>query len=510
MPSSRTARSIKNSIVSMLFFLVELIISFYSRKIFLDYLGTELLGLNTTIVNILQFLNLAELGITSAVGFSLYTPLRNQEYEKINEIVSFQGQLYKRIALVIILGSIVIIAFFPIIFEKISISLWYAYLTFIVVLYSSLLTYFCNYKMIVLSSAQMDYKITSVTRSCKIVGIIFQILAVKTLPYPYTGWLGIQFVYSSISAFLLNKTIRKKFPTLKDSGKKFLYLKGKYNIILIKVKQLFFHKLAAFALTQTSPLIIYTYLSLSMVAIYGNYTLITTGIFALCNAVFNSIGAGVGDLIAEGNKTKIFNVFEELLCIRILLSVFFVFEFVLLTQPFIQLWVGSEFLLSKTTLCLLAASLYLIISRNTVDLYINGYGLFSDIWAPVIETVLNLGLSILLGYFWSLNGILLGILISQIIIIFCWKPYFLFKKGLQLSFMKYIRLYSKYLLLSLISIAIIEVIYNYFNISYHYGWFGLIRYATITMMVSLVVFVGIFSVAPSFRITLTRFKRIIK
>ena len=67
---SRIRQSFKNSTVALALFTVNLILQFYSRKIFLDYLGAEVLGLNTTASNLLQFLNLAELGISSAVGFT--------------------------------------------------------------------------------------------------------------------------------------------------------------------------------------------------------------------------------------------------------------------------------------------------------------------------------------------------------------------------------------------------------------------------------------------------------
>ena len=98
MPQSRTKKSIKNSVVALLFYAITLILNFFSRKIFLDYLGADILGLNTTALNLLQFLNLAELGISTAVGFTLYAPLRNGDKVTINEIVTLQGHLYKRIA----------------------------------------------------------------------------------------------------------------------------------------------------------------------------------------------------------------------------------------------------------------------------------------------------------------------------------------------------------------------------------------------------------------------------
>ena len=121
----------------MTFFAIQLVLGFYSRKIFLNYLGTEVLGLNTTATNILELLNIAELGIGAAVGFSLYKPLLDNDHSKICDIVSLQGHFYRRIAIGIIVCSLCVMAAFPWIFHKITLPLWYAYASFSVLLISA-------------------------------------------------------------------------------------------------------------------------------------------------------------------------------------------------------------------------------------------------------------------------------------------------------------------------------------------------------------------------------------
>lgn len=143
----------------MAFYVVTLLLQFFSRKIFLEYLGTEILGLNTTAMNLLQFLNLAELGINVAVGFTLYKPLHDHDSNAVNEIVTLQRYLYRRIAFIIIIASGILMCFFPMIFAKITLPLWYAYASFGVLLFSALLGYFVNYTQTVLTANQEDYKV---------------------------------------------------------------------------------------------------------------------------------------------------------------------------------------------------------------------------------------------------------------------------------------------------------------------------------------------------------------
>ena len=128
----------------------------------------------------------------------------------------------------------------------------------------------------------------------------------------------------------------------------------------------------------------------------------------------------------------------------------------MLTPLFVILWVGNEYVMDTMTLLLMTVTLFIQLNRTTVDAYINAYGLFGDIFAPVTEASINICLSVLLGYFWGLNGVLLGVLISLFLVVFCWKPYYLFRKALKQRLKLYIIMYVKHL-----SVAIVSIILTY-------------------------------------------------
>lgn len=451
---SRTSRSIKNSSVALVFYFINLILQFFSRKIFLDYLGAEVLGLNTTATNLLQFLNLAELGVGSAIACTLYKPLAEKDTNTINEIVSLQGWLYRRIAWIVIAGSVVLMAFFPWIFAKMPLPLWYTYASFGALLVSALLSYFVNYKQIVLSADQQEYKIQYSYKASMLAKLLCQILAIRYLPNGYVWWLVLEVVFAVVASVMLNRVIARTYPYLvtdMDRGKE---LAKKYPDVLTKVKQLFFHKIGGFALSQTSPIIIYAYTTLTVVALYGNYMLIVMGTQTLMMAMFNSMNAGVGNLVAGGERKRILSVFEELFSVRFLFTSTMCFGVFMLTPSFITLWIGSEYVMDTLTLLLMTAILFIQLSRTTVDAYINAYGLFGDIWAPVVEASINVGLSVLLGYYWGLYGILSGVLISLFLVVCCWKPYYLFRRGLKLQLYIYIYMYARLLIVALICVCL--------------------------------------------------------
>ena len=443
--NSRTAKSLKNARAALLFYFLNLLLQFFSRKIFLDYLGSEVLGLNTTAQNLLGFLNLAELGIGSAVAYNLYKPLFEGNRQAINEIVSIQGWLYRRVAYVVLAGACVLMGFFPWIFAKAQVPLGYAYGSFVVLLLSSLLGYFVNYRQIVLTADQQQYRITYSTQSIHIIKVVLQILAIRFFSHGYVWWLILELLMAVLSSYVLDRCIRKVYPWLRTVTNRGAELQKRYPGIITKTKQIFFHQMATYVLTQTSPLIIYAYASLTLVAVYGNYLLIINGITRLMGALLNGIWSGVGNLVAEGNKERIKSVFWELTVFRLWLASVACFGLYMLGHSFITLWVGAEYQLSQSAYWTLIGITFIGLSR-TNDVFISAYGIYQDIWAPVVEAALNLGLSVILGYHYGLTGILSGVLISLLVMVVGWKPYFLYRYGFQESVWEYVWRYGKLLI----------------------------------------------------------------
>ena len=462
--TNRTAQSIKNARVSLFFSILVLILGFFSRKILIDCLGAEVLGLNTTAMNLLGFLNLAELGISTAISYTLYTPLFQKDYEAINEIVAVQGWLYRRIAYIVLIGGAVLMCFFPWIFAKMELPLWYAYGSFGVLLVAAMLGYIINYQQIVLSADQQEYKINYNVQGFRALKLLMQIVGIGYFHQGYIYWLVVELSMSAITCFFLNKTIHKSFPWLHPDLSKGKALSRKHFEIIRKTKQLFFHKFATYVLGQTSPLIIYAFLSLTVVAIYGNYMLLVVSISMIVTSIFNGINAGIGNLVAEGDRCKILSFFREYTLGRYWIASVICFCLFHLSHSFMLLWIGEGYLLDSTSFTLLVVYAFVVMTR-TNDSFISAYGLFQDIYAPAIEAVLNLGLSILLGYYYGLSGIISGVLISLLLVVCCWKPYFLYSRGFKIPVWNYLFLIGKIMCLITVSWIISQFLFKYINLS---------------------------------------------
>ena len=135
---SRLKNTIQNAKVSVFFHVIFIFTQFFARKIFLENLGDDFMGLTSTLQSFLSFLNLAELGIGTAIGFTLYKPIYDKNYDEINHIIRFFGKIYKKIGIAIIGLSLVLSGFFPLIFADTNISLLLIYYAFFTFLASSL------------------------------------------------------------------------------------------------------------------------------------------------------------------------------------------------------------------------------------------------------------------------------------------------------------------------------------------------------------------------------------
>ena len=114
--AERVHKSLLNAKVGIIFYFTSIIMTFFSRRIFLDNLGADFIGLTGTISSILGFLNITEVGIATSIGYFLYKPLANRDQDTINEIVSLFGWLYRIVGTIILCGGIIVSLLFPLIF----------------------------------------------------------------------------------------------------------------------------------------------------------------------------------------------------------------------------------------------------------------------------------------------------------------------------------------------------------------------------------------------------------
>ena len=357
MSESRVKKSFQNAKVNVFFYLITLFLSFFSRKIFLERLGADFIGLTGTLQNLLGFLNLADLGIGASMGYILYKPLFEKNQEKLREIISVLGYLYRYVGLFILIAGGILALFLPLIFEDTSIGIGVVYFAYFSFLASSLIGYFINYRQFLLGADQRNYVVTAYSQTANLVKTLLQ-MALVCYVGSYYLWIAVELAFGILYSVILNWKINQVYPWLKCSvalGKE-KYPENK--IIMQKSRQLFVHVLAGTGRTQLLPFLIYAFTSLKLVAYYGNYMLLITKLSQLVNNFLGSTGAGVGNLIAEGDRKRIQQVFWELNSLRFVIAGFFAFALYHLIDPFITVWLGAEYVLPRSVLIIILANFF--------------------------------------------------------------------------------------------------------------------------------------------------------
>ena len=427
----RVHKSIVNAEVNLLFYFLSLFLTFFSRKIFLDNLGADFIGLTGTLNNILGYLNLTELGISASIGYFLFKPLQSDNRQEVQDILSLLGYLYNWIGGVILGGAVVISLFFPLIFAHTSLSLAVIYFAFYSFLGSSLIGYFINYRQILLTADQKNYLVAIYYQSANLLKLALQIYLAYTYRNLYV-WVAIEFLFSVVGCVILNWKINREYPWLHTDKGKGRQLLRRYPDIISKTRQVFIHKIKDFVLVRSDELFIFLFVSLKMVAYYGNYLIIISKLISLFSAVTGSVGASVGNLVAEGNRQHMLRVFWEYTTIQHTVAATLAFSLYAFMEPFIAHWVGPAYVMDHRILTLLAAYVYITNSRNAVDSFNYAHGLYADVWSAWAELLINITVTIVCGLQWGIIGILLGKLASLLPIVVVWKPYYLFTAGLHL------------------------------------------------------------------------------
>lgn len=456
--SGRVHKSLLNAKVNLLFYFLSLFFAFFSRKIFLDCMGAEFIGLTGTLSNILGYLNIAELGVGSCISFFLYKPLQSDDKVGIQEIMSVFGYLYRCIGYFILFAGILVSLFFPLIFGSTELGLGIVYFAFASFLGSSLIGYFINYRQLLLTADQKNYLVSFYLQSAGLLKTALQIF----LAYYYRNlylWVAVEFIFGLIGCVVLNWKINKEYPWLRSDKNRGKELLKKYPGILTNTKQIFVHRIKDVVLGKSDELFIFAFVSsLKMVAYYGNYTMIVSRIGRLFSAVLDGVNAGIGNLIAEGNRQSIMKVFWEMMTIRHFIAGVLCFSIYHFVEPFITIWLGAEYVLDRTILQLLMIYTYISASRGVVDMYNHAHGLYADIWAAWTELAINVGVTLVAGYMWGIAGILLGKIVSTTLIIVLWKPYYLFHDGLHIPYWEYWRGALRNFLVSVASFYVTHVL----------------------------------------------------
>lgn len=391
--------------------LLRLLLNFIVRSVFIYYLGSENVGLNSLYTNILGLLSLAELGIGGAVIAHMYKPLAEGNNLRVKTLMSIYKIMYRGMAMLVIAFGLLLLPFIGYLTRSYN-GNFSVYLVFMIYVLNTAVSYFFGYRQSILIADQKSY-VVNITNTCifvvasiaQLIGLIVWnsmyffviVMVLNTVAVNYSIFKYTEYHYQDLFENI-------KSPTKKD-----------ITSIIDYVKPMVLYQVSGVVNNGTDSLIISQFVSVLATGLYANYLMVLTSVQSLVKIGFSSLTASVGQLVHLNNKDRSYKLLENLILAAKAISFIVIVNFVGFVSIFIKIWLGEKAVLPDSTVILLAVSLYTIINSLPLVVYREATGSFiKRQYLPVMSVVINLVLSVTLVKYMGINGVIVGTVIARV------------------------------------------------------------------------------------------------
>jgi O-antigen/teichoic acid export membrane protein len=447
---ARSVNASRNVSVAMINKILLLILTFASRKFFVEYIGVSYLGIHSLFANILTLLSMADLGLNTAMNVSLYKPIAENDTIKLAALMAYYKKLYNIIAVVIAGIGLCLTPFLKLLINLNNNipDLTGYYLLF---LSSTVISYLFVYKSAIINADQKNYIVNKISIFVNFVKVAMQMLVVIIFKQ-YVLYVIMEVLFVLFNNLLISYNADNMYPFLKE---KHTLSSSEKKAIFSNISSVFLYKISYSLINGTDSILISIIVGTVSVGLYSNYLSITSNLEAFIAIIFSSLTAGVGNLIITAGEEKRYNTFKSMQMVSFWISGIVITCLLFLTQDFVSLWLGKEYVLDNIVLIAIVCNMFFSTCMQPVWTYREGTGMYAQIrYVMLVTAVLNLVLSVVLGRIWGLSGILFATAISKIATYFWYEPRILFNNFFNQKIRKYYIEYFKNGIALLLSIAI--------------------------------------------------------
>ncbi|SDB66452.1 lipopolysaccharide biosynthesis protein [Butyrivibrio sp. INlla16] len=414
MNGNRTKNASRNILVGLVMKITQIILPFITRTAIIYILGMKYLGLSSLFTSILSVLNMAELGVGSAMVFSMYKPIAEDDHSKVCALMALYRLYYRIIGLVIAGIGIALIPFIPALIKGDVPPDINIYVLYLLNLGATVLSYWLfAYKNSILSAHQREDVVSKVKLYMALLQNVIQILLLLLTHNYYTfvmTMLGIQILTNIVTAYYANKL----FPNYKPIG---TMPKDEIKEINGQIRDLFTSKFGSVVFSSADSMVISAFLGLEMVGIYQNYYYVVNSLIGIIQIIFTACMAGIGNSIITETPEKNFRDFNKFTFIIAWISGFCTCCLVSMYQPFMELWAKKENMLSFLFVIYISAFFFIWEVYRAINVYKDAAGLWhTDRFRPLTTALANLSLNLLMVNFFGIYGVILSTVLSVLFV----------------------------------------------------------------------------------------------
>ncbi len=440
---SRTEYSARNTSVAMFARVVAILMGFFTRVVFTKTLSEAYVGINGLFTDILNVLALSELGVGTAITYALYKPISEEDVEKQKSLMRMYQNFYRIVAVFVLIAGLLIVPFMDILVKDNG-EVEHLVLIYLMYLANSVISYLYIYKKTLIDAHQLSY-----------IGVIYQTVFlvlqnVLQIIVLLTTKNFVLFVAVMIGCTILNNIsvsvkADKLYPYLKDKKVQPLPETEKKSIYQ-NIKAMLMHKVGNVVVSNTDNLLLSSLVGIVSAGMYSNYYLIIGSVRQVLNQIFQGITASVGNLGVEESKERVKRIFDASYFAGQWAFGFAAICLFEILSPFVIVSFGENYVFSMDITLVLCLNFYFTGMRQATLVFRDSLGLFRyDRYKSIAEAVINLAVSVILGYYLGTIGIFLGTLISTLTTSMWVEPYILYKYHLKSPVRFYFIKYAIYM-----------------------------------------------------------------
>ena len=430
MKFNRTANAKRVIVSGMIHKILSLIVPFLMRTLIIHTLGNLYLGLNSLFTSILNALNLAELGIGSALVFAMYKPVAENDHEHVCALLNVYRLSYYLIGSVVLVCGFILLPFLPGMIHgeyPAGINIYVIYLLHLAATVSGY--FFQGYRRSILDAYQRTDIINKVSIVMDVLFYAIQAMALLKFHNIYL-YVGASVFRSIVFNLIIWYITRKKFSDIKPAGR---ISRQEQNLILKKTGALIGHKAGTVVFNSIDNILISAFIGLNIVAVYNNYFHVFNAVSGLFFMLVSGLTSIVGNYLIKENQSSIVRLFNTLHFYIAMIVCFCCTCLLNMYQPFMSAWVGDESLLPFSSVILFTVLFFIVKIKTVGMLFKDAAGLWEqDALKPYIQIAVDLVIDLILLRKIGVNGAIISS-IACIMIGFVYETAVVFKYCLKIS-----------------------------------------------------------------------------
>lgn len=498
-------KTLKNGGISILGQFISFVLAFINRRLFVVFLDIEFLGYQSLFSNVFSLLSIVDMGMGSLIYFHLYRELANGNEKELGKLMQVYKLFYRLVAICVLCLGTVLSFFLEYFVKKPSLEWGYIRVIYFLQLGSIILGYFLAYRRTIYICDQKEYICIKVDVCVSIVIQISQIF-ILAVTKSYLLYLFVNLSTSIISNIIIYRLTNRDYPFLsRKENISFSYLKEKD--FFKDIRDNLIHRICFSVYSGTDNIIISAFIGVYMVALYGNYYTVSSGLSRLLVKIYNPLQATIGKIVYSGReKNAIWKQFRMLDLLSYFIASIYSIGLLIFYQFTIEIWMGKDYLLPFSFVLVYTITIFLTLHSEMVYRYRAAFGEFDyDRNYMIISMLLNIIISVSLTKPLGVTGIQIGTLIAFLPIAYG-RIKFVIKHYFEKSVLKFVMCHLVRLIVFSIECLLVYFISRDMTVTFA----GFILRGLTWIIIAIFLNVLVFTQDQSFKLMLEYLKQTIK